>query len=138
MDKFGWAMLHLKLDDASLTISLSEVYDPFDDLLAWSHEVAEGQLPIEMEIDEEGRESVLAVLGVNDARRALFRVTRKYENDILLEGIVARAELGAALRGELRRFFSSEFDPDDWNGGDDSELPLRDRVLNHPWIALGR
>lgn len=153
MDKFGWAYLYLSLNDASLTIALSDVYDPFDTLVAWSREVAEGDIPVEMEIDEEGQVAVLTVLKLDDAQRVLLRVTRKHEDEILLEGIVARSLIGAALRAELRRFFATEFDPEHWDGRDDHEQPdednndegysppisvnARDRVLNDPWIAGG-
>lgn len=153
MDQAGWAFLHLSLDQASLRVALSEVFDPFDDLVAWGREVAEGDLPVEMEIDEEGQEAVLAVLRTDDAARVLFRVKRKDTGELLLEGIVDRSAFGAALRAELRRFFVSEFDPEEWGDGrheDDSEddgdesdddhspnyfVRVRDRVLQHPWIA---
>ncbi len=69
----GRLHLHLSLDQASLRIALSDVFDPFDDMVAWTHEVrAEGDLPVEMEIDEEGQEAVLTVLKTDDAERALF------------------------------------------------------------------
>lgn len=155
MLQHGWACLHLSLDQASLRIALSDVFDPFDDLVAWSREVAEGDLPVEMEIDEEGQEAVLTVLKTDDAERVLFRVTRKDTGEILLEGIVDRSAFGASWRAELRRFFSSEFDPKHWgdercadapaDDGDESDddpsscffVSVRDRVLQHPWIADG-
>ncbi len=157
MDKFGWALLHLSLDDAVLTIALSYVYDPFETLLAWSREVAEGDLPVAMEINEEGSTAVLTVLPLDDAQRVLLRVMNKDEKEIMLEGIVSRSALGAALRAELRRFFVSEFDPEHWDDEDrwndpdaldddqeaeledapESSVGVRERVLNHPWIADG-
>ena len=115
MKEYGWAMLHLTLDNASATIDLSEVYDPFHELVAWGREIDEGDLPIEMEIDEEGQEAVLTVLRTEDPQRVLLRVSRKYENEILLEGIVARAALATALKNELLRFFTTEFDPQHWD-----------------------
>ena len=141
MEEYGWAKLHLTLDDATATIHLSEVFDPFPELVAWGREIGEGDLPVEMEIDEEGQEAVLTVLRTDDPQRVLLRVTRKYENTTLLEGIVARATLAAALKAELLRFFTVEFDPQHWDlRGDpedieDDHVFVKDAVLNHPWLA---
>lgn len=141
MEEYGWAKLHLTLDDATATIHLSEVFDPFPELVAWGREIGEGDLPIEMEIDEEGQEAVLTVLRTDDPQRVLLRVTRKYENTTLLEGIMARATLAAALKAELLRFFAVEFDPQHWDlRGDpedieDDHVFVKDTVLNHPWLA---
>jgi hypothetical protein len=141
MEEYGWAKLHLTLDDATATILLSEVFDPFPELLAWGREIGEGDLPVEMEIDEEGKEAVLTVLRTNDSQRVLLRVTRKYENEILLEGVVPRATLAAALKAELIRFFTADFDPQHWDlRGDpedieDDHVYVKDTVLNDPWLA---
>jgi len=140
MEEYGWAKLHLGVDAITATIHLSDVFDPFDELVAWSREIEEGDLPIQMEIDEEGQEAVLTVLRTENPGRVLLRVTRKYTDDILLEGIVARAALAAALKTELLRFFTTEFDPRDWDrpGDEDPEdegIQVKDRVLNHPWLA---
>lgn len=145
MDEYGWAMLHLTLGEENATIHLSEVFDPFEVLVAWGREIDEGDLPIQMEIDEEGREAVLRVLRTDNPDRVLLRVTRKYPDEILLEGIVARAALAAALKVELRRFFTTEFDPlhwdlcgqdpDDTDDADDGYIQVKDRVLNHAWLA---
>lgn len=140
MQEYGWAKLHLRLNDAKATIELSEVYDPFPELLAWGREIGEGDLPVEMEIDEEGREAVLTVLRTDDPERVLLRATHKHENKTLLEGIVSRAALAAALKAELIRFFSMDFDPLHWDLHGDSEpdeeyVPFKDIILNHPWLA---
>ncbi len=140
MQEYGWVDLHLTLNDAKATIELSEVYDPFPELLAWGREIAEGDLPVEMEIDEEGREAVLTVLRTDDPARVLLRVTHKHENKTLLEGIVSRAALAAALKAELIRFFRMEFDPLHWDLHGDSEpddeyVPFKDIMLSHPWLA---
>lgn len=152
----GWAKLHLTLNGKAVEIWLSDVFDPLPELVAWSREIDEGDLPVQMEIDEEGQEAVLTVLSTDDPARVLLRVTRKDENEILLEGIVSRADLGAKLRAELVRFFTSEFDPREWDergdidDGDaeddgaeegDGYIPMNERisakaqVLGNPWLA---
>jgi len=143
MEEYGWAKLYLTLDVATATIHLSEVFDPFGEMVAWGREIDEGDLPIQMEIDEEGQEAVLTVLRTENPERVLLRVTRKYSDEVLLEGIVARAALAASLKAELRRFFTTEFDPQHWDlRGDhfDDEndyVQVKDRVVNHAWLATG-
>lgn len=138
MGEYGWAYLHLILGATAVKIWLSQVFDPFDELVAWGRKIEEGDIPVQMEIDEEGTEKVLTVLRTDDSNRVLFRVAEKYADDIQLEGIVSRVALAAALKAELRRFFSSEFDPNHWDDeeeADESYVETRDRVLNHPWMV---
>ncbi|AOX99904.1 hypothetical protein [Jeongeupia sp. USM3] len=146
MEEYGWAKLHLTLDTTTATIHLSEVFDPFNEMVAWGREIDEGDLPIQMEIDEEGQEAVLTVLCTENPERVLLRVTRKYTDEVLLEGIVARATLAATLKSELRRFFTTEFDPRHWDlSGDDLDdkdkddyVQVKDCVLNHAWLATDK
>lgn len=140
MQEYGWAKLHLTLDPVTATIYLSEVFDPFDELVAWGREIDEGDLPVQIEIDEEGQEAVLTVLRTENPERVLLRVTRKYSGEVLLEGITARATLAAALKAELRRFFTMEFDPEHWDTEHDDDpeddyIQTKDRMLNHAWLA---
>jgi len=143
MEKYGWATLELTLADATAKIDLSNVFDPFPELLAWGREIDEGDLPVEMQIDEEGLIAVLTVLRTDDPQRVLLRVTHTYENKRLLEGIVSRATLAAALKAELIRFLKTEFDPRHWDAQgdpepDDDNIQTKDIVLNHPWVASAR
>ncbi len=143
MEEYGWAKLHLSLDGSTVSICLSDVFDPFPELVAWGREIDEGDLPIEMEIDEEGRIAVLTVLRTENPSRVLLRITRNYENEILLEGVVDRATLASALKSELRRFFTTEFDPQHWDMGRDEDpeegyVQTRDQVLGHAWLSLAK
>lgn len=72
-----------------------------------------------------------------------MRVTHTYENKRLLEGIVSRATLAAALKAELIRFFKTEFDPRHWDAQailspTMKQYQTKDIVLNHPWVASAR
>ena len=44
------------------------MFDPFPELLAWGREIDEGDLPVEMQIDEEGLIAVLTVLRLSKCR----------------------------------------------------------------------
>jgi hypothetical protein len=143
MEEYGWAKLHLTLNATTVSIHLSDVFDPFPELVAWGREIDEGDLPIKMEIDEEGRITVLTALRTENPSRALLRVTRNDENEILLEGVVDRATLASALKSELRRFFTTEFDPQHWNMGRDEDpedyyVQTRDLILGHAWLELAK
>ena len=141
MREHGWARLHLTIGDTTTAIHLSEVFDPFEDLVAWGRELEEGDLPIQMEIDEEGVVAVLTALSTEDPERVLLRVIRRFSDEVLLEAIVARSVLAATLKSELRRFFATEFDPHHWDlRGEDSddEVRVKERMLNHAWLATGR
>ena len=81
---------------------------------------------------------MLTALATNEPGRVLLRVIRKYEDTVLLEGIVARAALAEAFKAELLRFFTQEFAPEDWSSACDSEgESLKALVLGHPWLASG-
>jgi hypothetical protein len=136
MGTYGWARLHFTLGAVTVTIRLSEVFDPFGTLVAWGREIDEGDLPVEMEIDEEGTVAVLTALRTDDPARVLLRI-RGY-NKVLL-GIMPRAALASSLKAELRRFFTTEFDTWhwDWFGGHKS-FSTTERVLNHPWLASAK
>lgn len=137
MGEYGWAGLHLSLNDTTHRIYLSDVVDSFPALLAWGREIAEGDLPVGMVFDEEGKETVLTVLRTDDLARVLLRAEDRYEQQIWQEGIVSRAELATALRAELVRFFNEEFDATFWGsqGEAEDEDTYKKRILSNPWLA---
>lgn len=142
MEEYGWAKLHITLDAVSVTIHLSEVFDPFYELVAWGQKIDEGDLPIQMEIDEEGQEAILTVLRTDNPDSVLLRVTRKFPDEVLLEGIVLRTALASALKIELRRFFMIDFDPQHWDlrgneihDEDNPPVQVKDQILNHAWLS---
>jgi hypothetical protein len=61
----------------------------------------------------------------------------------LLEGVVDRVTLASALKSELRRFFTTEFDPQHWDMGRDEDpeggyAQTRDLILEHAWLELAK
>ncbi|MDR2128617.1 MAG: hypothetical protein LBP52_06080 [Burkholderiaceae bacterium] len=136
MDTYGWARLHFTFDSVTVTIRLSEVFDPFGTLVAWGREIDEGDLPIQMEIEEEeGPVAVLTALSTDDPARVLLRI---HGHNRVLLGIMPRAALASALRAELRRFFTTEFDPWHWDWFGHKSFSTTERVLNHPWLAAAK
>ena len=76
--EYVWAKLHLTLDAVTVSIRLSDVFDPFPELVAWGREIDGGDLPIGMEIDEEGQIAELSVLRTENPARVLLRVARDH------------------------------------------------------------
>jgi hypothetical protein len=137
MHECGWAELQVTLDGVVFQIDLSNVYDPFPDILDWGREVLEGDLPAVVEIDEEGRHTCLTALPTDDPARMLLRVSHPYLDRIAGEAVVPRRRFGKALQEELLRFFRDAFDPDHWDvdHGDGNEPTTREKSLAHPWLA---
>jgi hypothetical protein len=146
----------ITLNGVTAEISLAdEDTDPFEDIIAWGHEIEHGCLPVLIEIDEEVSVAILSALRTEDQERILLRIAHRYSDDIMLEGIVSRNELVFALKTELRCSFATNFDPREWDSDflprcrdidvlkEDEEDPdpevdyihVRDIVLNHPWLA---
>jgi hypothetical protein len=63
----GFATLKLRLSalDQRLDVALSDVYPPFDDLLAWLNGLADGALPAALDINEEWRTVRLQALATH-------------------------------------------------------------------------
>ena len=127
----GWSDLHVGLDEAAAAIRLSHVFEPFPNIVSWACAIDQGKLPVEIWIDEEGSIVKLTALPTDVPHRMLLRVRQSYQDEILLEGIVTRAALAGAFKTELRRFFTHDFDPQEWDDGD----TLKALVLAHPWLA---
>lgn len=134
----GWAELQVTLDGVVFQIDLSNVYDPFLDILDWGREMHEGDLPAIVEIDEEGRHTCLTALPTDDPERMLLRVSHPYLDRIAGEAIVPRQRFGKVLQEELLRFFVDAFDPDHWDvdHGDGNEPTTREKSLAHPWLSV--
>ena len=75
--QYGWVALSLLGAGvwAKAVVRLSNVYDPFDNLLAWLHSVADGALPAVLTINEEG----------NSQRLEVRRYTGRYAPDSDIE-----------------------------------------------------
>ncbi|MDO5679842.1 MAG: hypothetical protein Q4G54_05920 [Pelistega sp.] len=121
IDCYGWIDLHITFEDCELIVNLSEVYNPFYSLLTFGQEVAEGDLPIQITIDEESWETVLSVFNTGNSTLIFIRAAKKYTGEIFIEGVVDRKLFASALRAELIRFFNDEFDPALWDSYEPDE-----------------
>lgn len=140
MGHHGWAHLTIALGDAECRIRLSDVFPPFENILSWTRAVARGDLPMQVDIDEEGTEKSLIVLDLYSADRVLFAVKDRWNSDLFLEAVVSRTDLVTQFRNGLREFFLHEFDPEHWRTARNSyDEPIPDtrfktRMLADPWL----
>lgn len=140
MDDIGSVELQVSVGTENFYVQLSYVGEPFDDLLAWGREVGESDQPAEIHIDEEGSQGVLTVLRTDDPDRVLFRyVGVGWKPEPRVEAIVSRVVLANALKTELKRFFTDDFVPREWDTHGEAEdndnyKSTLYRVLNHPWL----
>lgn len=141
MGNHGWISWMLTLGDSEITISLSSWdHDPFDDLLSWGWRIDTGRLPARLNIDEEGEIVILNAVQTIFRDRILLQI--EYLDDeipVLTATGISRSALAKALKLELRRFFTDEFDQNHWDFRLIEEfpayIPTRQRVLQHPWIC---
>lgn len=52
--KHGWILMKLNLPEKMISVYLSNVFDPFPDLLDWLEKICHNDLPAALTIDEEG------------------------------------------------------------------------------------
>jgi hypothetical protein len=50
----GWILMKLELPEKTISVNLSNVFDPFPDLLRWMEDICKDCLPALLIIDEEG------------------------------------------------------------------------------------
>lgn len=135
METSGWANMELSLDVSERVISLSNVYPPFEPLIEWLKLVDQGNLPIQLEIDEEGLETCLIAYPTDSSERLYFTVSDKYDvTKVSIQAIINRWELVRIFRDELRRFFAEDFDAEEWESDDGEDYPLLLRIKSDNWM----
>jgi hypothetical protein len=140
MSGYGWINLCLAAGLQTVSISLSNVYSPFGEMLEWLKMIDRGDVPISFNIDEEGTEKKIYAYGTDDPRRIFFRVIEPYDQEIVfLEGILDRKEFVSQFKTALRKFFDESFDSEKWREPDQSDsedsLSIKNMILADPWIA---
>ena len=137
MGEFGWIYCHLSAHNACTSHRFSEVYPPFDDLLAWCKAVRDDRTPIAFSFQEEGPDTNFEAHRIGPDR-VLFLVRQKYGGGIHLACVCSASGLAERFRVELASFFRGRFDPEHWIERDDAEdktVSVRSRMLEDPWLA---
>lgn len=134
--RFDQFQLLLTLGESTAEIVLSEIYDPFPELLEWLQFVATGDLPIGVAIDEDGSEACMVAHSCGEGR-LLVAVLDRWEETVRTAGVVETGEFVAAFHDELTDFLQNCFDVQSWlyHETEEEQAAYRDELLNHPFLA---
>lgn len=103
LEHCAWVTLRITLGEQDIEIYLSDVFDPFPSLFEWLQAISMNDLPIGIEIDEEGSEKTL-VAHEFDADRLLVAVLDNWDRTEFGAAVVERNAFLAAFRSELNDF----------------------------------
>jgi hypothetical protein len=137
----GWTPLSLVATfyDGSLTVNMSEVYDPFWRMIDWLKAIADNQLPASLEIDEEGSRKKLIVRRYEGRYAEFadieFRVIGDNHNEItdeVQEGcfffcLTTRSHFVREFCRRIESWLQHDYDPEGWHKAwreDDPENPF--------------
>jgi len=136
MVRFDQFQLLLTLGERTAEIVLSEIYDPFPELLEWLQCLAAGDLPIGVAINEDGSEARIVAHFCGEGR-LIVAVLDRWENTVRTAGVVETEEFVAAFRRELTDFLQNRFDVRSWlyHEAEEDQGAYRDGLLKHPFLV---
>ena len=111
----GWGELHIADERQSAVVVLSNVSEPVADLLAWARLVDAGDLPLTVEVDEEGSAGVLTAQPVGTDDLVLFTVEDDSTGVVRFEALVARTHLARSVRDAFLRSLTDPAQKQGWD-----------------------
>ncbi len=134
MGQWGWADLIFDHQETLHCIALSDVYDPFKDLVYWVDDIAQDRLPAVLDIDEEVQVARLEAMKISD-KMVKLGVRSLRTLNVYFETQVDKVAFARAFQIEIRRFFAQEFDASHWHSVDSEthQVSLKDWILAHEW-----
>lgn len=125
-DRYGWAELLLRDDGQEARIALSNVYPPLEDLAEWTARIRVGDVPLQVEIDEEGSVVELCALPTGDPDCLLFLAKDRYGTQVRFQGLVDRRDLVRAMAEAILTALADPAQAQGWSeffGDEDDEVP---------------
>lgn len=102
----GWAALIFKYDQLEISIDLSDVYDPFQDLVNWGWNIQQNILPASIEIDEEGHVvKIVTENSIIEDQLIIRFIARSFVHTLKLN----KYFFLNTLKQEIQRFFENDF-----------------------------
>lgn len=131
----GWILMKLDLPEKLISVHLSNVFDPFPDMLRWMEDICKDWLPAILIIDEEGygKKLIADRLSKEANDSVLLRVYEwgKSRRDYLLtKSEIPKHMLVKSVLNRLQSFCEREKDLSWRNDYNLYELPF-DRVRKH-------
>ena len=124
-DRYGWAELLLRDDRQEARIALSNVYPPLEDLAEWTARIGAGDVPLQVEIDEEGSVVALCALPTGDPDCLLFLAKDRYGTQVRFQGLVDRRGLVRAMADAILTALADPAQAQGWSeffGDEDDEV----------------
>ena len=106
--------MHLDSEARQHMIYLSYCFDPLVDLADWLGRALAGDLPALLHIDEEGKDTYLALRPHPDSALARFQVLESFHQPPPFEAVVDLKVFTRHLLAALRAFTSGPFVVEDW------------------------
>lgn len=145
-DRHGWASMTISAGGATADVTLSNVFFPLHDLLEWAARLAAGDLPMEVEVDEEGTVAVLTAHPIAEPDVVLLTIHERYGTEMRLQALVHRMALAEALRDAMVRSLHDKGQAQGWEefvrepGEEEGSLSAFRTSLGQewPWLREGR
>lgn len=125
-DRYGWAELLLRDDGQEARIALSDVYPPLEDLAEWTARIGAGDVPLQVEIDEESSVVALCALPTGDPDCLLFIAKDRYGTQVRFQGLVDRRGLVRAMADAILTALADPAQAQGWSeffGEEDDDVP---------------
>jgi hypothetical protein len=118
----GWVLMALLVTNynQNLVVHCSDVFEPFTDLVNWLHKLADGNLPANFEIDEEGIVKHFVVEQAESQEDTVeFRVEgdrwdqqkQDYEFSHFIRCKLRRSQILGEFTRRLQEWLAHEYDP---------------------------
>lgn len=129
----GWITLAIHSTAYLQTVSMdcSHVFDPFPHFIRWMENIANGNLPCEFSIDEEGHGKTFRAKPVNE-EEFLFTITPMFwrprdgetEEPLYLYTVAPRKQVIAEFLRRWDDFIANQWDAKEWESQDLSALDV--------------
>ena len=136
---FGFGDFTIRIGHTERTLFLSDAYPPYEYLIRWLQEMECGNLPVRIEMEEEGPTTYLEAHPTGDDNLVLFVHGDKYAETVFIQNIVDRLQFVNNFREELAGFIKEAFDENKWDEPLYShEKNLAETLLADPWLHGSR
>ena len=138
MHEHGWASLIIRYDQREVNVDLSDVFDPFRELVEWGYIIQKNILPASITINEERHLIMLDATYSSSEDQFHLLATGSYMNQVYMDINLNRLSFCNLLKKEIIRFFKDEFNEQHWDSyyekQDINPFSLKSWVLSHSWI----
>ena len=128
-DGYGWILLRLNLPEKTIKINLSGAFDPLPDLFNWIEDIYMGNLPSDIEIDQEDkRMKLIASVLTKDAKDSfLLKIFNVETEQLVVKSELPKRDFIRTFANRFESFVTRKKDKT-WCGYKLTDLPYRDFI----------